>query len=115
MLVCYVFFPGGVGGGDVKLIAMMGAFLGLSAGFDGMSGVEIMGALLDPSPSADRDLPPDPWQAERLPGGLELAARSYGPRDTIRGVTNPATVRSDYSRASRFDLESHARSYGPSR
>ena len=26
MLVCYVFFAGGVGGGDVKLIAMIGAF-----------------------------------------------------------------------------------------
>ncbi|REJ87247.1 MAG: prepilin peptidase [Planctomycetota bacterium] len=31
MLVCYVFFPD-MGGGDVKLIAMMGAGLGLHAG-----------------------------------------------------------------------------------
>jgi prepilin peptidase CpaA len=28
MLACFVFFPGGVGGGDVKLLAMIGAFLG---------------------------------------------------------------------------------------
>src|SRR5688572_19902014 len=27
MLVCYVSFPGGIGGGDVKLVAMIGAFL----------------------------------------------------------------------------------------
>ena len=26
MLVCYVFFPGSLGGGDVKLMAMLGAF-----------------------------------------------------------------------------------------
>lgn len=34
MLVCYVFFPGGVGGGDVKLLAMVGAFLGRMAGLE---------------------------------------------------------------------------------
>ena len=32
MLVCFLFF--GVGGGDVKLIAMIGAFLGLEAGVE---------------------------------------------------------------------------------
>lgn len=48
------------------------------AAVDGMSGVEIMGALLDPAPDTQRNLPPDPWKPERLPGGLELAARSYG-------------------------------------
>lgn len=32
MLVCYVSFPNGIGGGDIKLIAMIGAFLGLHAG-----------------------------------------------------------------------------------
>nr|WHV03940.1 putative wax ester synthase/acyl-CoA:diacylglycerol acyltransferase [uncultured bacterium] len=68
------------------------------AAVDGMSGVEIMGALLDPAPDTDRNLPPDPWQPERLPGGLELAARSYrslgaksialarGLRQTVRGA-----------------------------
>jgi len=36
MIVCYVFFAGNVGGGDVKLIAMMGAFLGIMSGFEAM-------------------------------------------------------------------------------
>jgi len=36
MLVCYVFFAGGVGGGDVKLVAMIGAFLGLEDGIEAM-------------------------------------------------------------------------------
>jgi prepilin peptidase CpaA len=36
MLVCYVFFPGGVGGGDVKLLAMMGAFLGPWKGLESL-------------------------------------------------------------------------------
>jgi prepilin peptidase CpaA len=31
MVVCYVFLPGG-GGGDIKLIAMVGAYLGLTRG-----------------------------------------------------------------------------------
>jgi len=48
-------------------------------------------------------------------GELERVARSYGPRGTIPGVTNPETVRADFSRATRFDLEIHARRHGPSR
>jgi len=36
MIICYVFFAGGVGGGDVKLIAMTGAFLGIMSGFEAM-------------------------------------------------------------------------------
>ncbi len=36
MLVCYVFFAGGVGGGDIKLIAMIGAYLGIYDGFKAM-------------------------------------------------------------------------------
>lgn len=36
MLVCYVSFPGGVGGGDVKLLAMIGAFLGLYDGLEAL-------------------------------------------------------------------------------
>jgi len=43
MIVCFVFFPGGVGGGDVKLIAMMGAFLGTSAGLEAMLWTFILG------------------------------------------------------------------------
>ncbi len=34
MLVCYVCFAGGVGGGDLKLMAMTGAFLGLFSGLE---------------------------------------------------------------------------------
>ena len=36
MLVCYVFFPGGLGGGDVKLLAMIGAFTGAVEGLEVM-------------------------------------------------------------------------------
>lgn len=36
MLVCYVFFAGQIGGGDIKLIAMMGAFLGIMEGLETM-------------------------------------------------------------------------------
>jgi len=36
MLVCYVFFAGQVGGGDVKLIAMIGAWLGVYQGLEAM-------------------------------------------------------------------------------
>ena len=48
-------------------------------------------------------------------GELERVARSYGPRGTIPGVIEPETVRADFSRATRFDLETHARRHGPSR
>jgi prepilin peptidase CpaA len=43
MVVCYVFFPGGVGGGDVKLIAMIGAYLGVMAGLEAMLWTFILG------------------------------------------------------------------------
>ena len=36
MLVCYVSFPGGIGGGDIKLVAMIGAFLGLHKGLEAL-------------------------------------------------------------------------------
>ncbi len=48
------------------------------AAIDGVSGAEIMGALLDPDPEARRKLPPDRWRPERVPNGVELVARSYG-------------------------------------
>lgn len=44
MLVCYVFFPGGVGGGDVKLLAMMGAFLGPWRGLEALLWTFVLGA-----------------------------------------------------------------------
>ena len=46
MLVCYVFFAGGVGGGDVKLIAMIGAFVGIERGFEVMLWTFVLGACL---------------------------------------------------------------------
>jgi len=46
MLVCYVFFPGGVGGGDVKLVAMIGAFLGPYAGIEAMLWAFVLGGCM---------------------------------------------------------------------
>lgn len=43
MVVCYVFFPGGVGGGDVKLIAMIGAYLGVMSGLEAMLWTFVLG------------------------------------------------------------------------
>jgi prepilin peptidase CpaA len=43
MLVCYVFFAGGVGGGDIKLIAMIGAFLGVEQGVTAMLWTLVLG------------------------------------------------------------------------
>lgn len=36
MVVCYVFFAGQIGGGDIKLLAMIGAFLGVEEGLEVM-------------------------------------------------------------------------------
>ncbi|QDU98025.1 prepilin peptidase [Lignipirellula cremea] len=36
MVVCYLVFAGGIGGGDIKLVAMMGAFLGAYAGMEAL-------------------------------------------------------------------------------
>lgn len=44
MLVCYVFFA--IGGGDVKLMALLGAFLGLEQGVQAMLWTLILGGLL---------------------------------------------------------------------
>jgi WS/DGAT/MGAT family acyltransferase len=63
----------GLSPGSVALIARVH-----HAAVDGMSGAEIMGALLDPTPEGRPPLPPDPWRPEPVPGGLALAARSYG-------------------------------------
>lgn len=44
MLVCFVFF--GIGGGDVKLVAMIGAFLGLERGLQAMLWTFILGGMV---------------------------------------------------------------------
>jgi prepilin peptidase CpaA len=44
MLVCFVFF--GVGGGDVKLLTMVGAFLGLEHGLEALLWTFILGGCL---------------------------------------------------------------------
>jgi prepilin peptidase CpaA len=63
MVVCYVFFAGGVGGGDIKLVAMMGAFLGLYSGLEAMLWTMIVGGCIG--------LISLVWQV----GALELAGR----------------------------------------
>lgn len=46
MIVCYVFFAGGVGGGDIKLIAMMGAWLGRFEGTESLLWTFVLAACL---------------------------------------------------------------------
>lgn len=46
MLISYVFFAGGLGGGDVKLLAMVGAFLGTGQGLEVMLWTFVLGGAL---------------------------------------------------------------------
>jgi len=46
MLVCYVFFAGGVGGGDIKLIALIGAWLGPFQGLEAMLWTFVLGGAV---------------------------------------------------------------------
>lgn len=46
MLVCYIFFVGGIGGGDVKLVAMIGALLGLYPGLEAMLWTLVLGGVV---------------------------------------------------------------------
>jgi len=47
LVVCYVFFPvGAVGGGDVKLMAMVGAFLGPDRGVKAMLWTFVLGGCM---------------------------------------------------------------------
>jgi len=43
MLTCYVFFADGLGGGDVKLLAMVGAFVGVGRGLEVMLWTFVLG------------------------------------------------------------------------
>jgi WS/DGAT/MGAT family acyltransferase len=63
----------GLGRGSYAIIARVH-----HAAVDGVSGAEIMGALVEPTPAASRELPEDRWQPERVPKGVELVAKSYG-------------------------------------
>jgi Flp pilus assembly protein protease CpaA len=46
MLVSYILLPGGVGGGDLKLLTMIGAFLGTTAGLEAMLWTLVIGGCL---------------------------------------------------------------------
>lgn len=46
MLVSFVFFGGKIGGGDVKLMAMLGAFLGFERGLDALLWTFVLGAAV---------------------------------------------------------------------
>lgn len=46
MVICYVCFPSGIGGGDVKLIAVIGAFLGVYPGLEAMLWSLLLGAAV---------------------------------------------------------------------
>jgi len=63
MLVCFVFF--GVGGGDVKLLAMLGAFLGLHQGVEVLLWTFVFGGLLGTA-----------WLARQV-GATSLVVRAW--------------------------------------
>lgn len=46
MLVCFVLFAGQVGGGDVKLLAMIGTWWGVSRGLEAMLWTLVIGAVV---------------------------------------------------------------------
>jgi prepilin peptidase CpaA len=46
MLVCFVLFAGQVGGGDVKLLAMIGAWWGMQRGLESMLWTLVIGAVV---------------------------------------------------------------------
>lgn len=46
MLAGYVLFPGAIGGGDLKLLAMMGAFLGLHSGLEALLWTMVLSGCL---------------------------------------------------------------------
>jgi len=48
------------------------------AGIDGVSGAEILGAILDPTPEPGQIPVKAPWQPDKVPSTAELLARTYG-------------------------------------
>lgn len=44
MVACYICFPNGIGGGDVKLIALVGAYLGVFQGLEALLWCLLLGA-----------------------------------------------------------------------
>ncbi len=90
LLVCYVFFPGGVGGGDVKLMAMLGAFLGTMAGLEAMLWTFVLGACFALISLIWRfgfwtlvaRCGQVLWHAVRLGGTLELSSQERQPLKT---------------------------------
>lgn len=46
MIACYICFPNGIGGGDVKLIALIGAYLGVFQGLEALLWSLILGACV---------------------------------------------------------------------
>lgn len=46
MIACYVCFPNGIGGGDVKLVALIGAYLGVFQGLEVLLWSLILGACV---------------------------------------------------------------------
>jgi WS/DGAT/MGAT family acyltransferase len=67
------------------------------AAIDGMSGADMLSALLDPTPEPRQVPEPAPWQPERAPAELEMLGRTYFEflRQPFRAMEMiPAVVRS---------------------
>ncbi len=62
----------GMGRGSVAVIARVH-----HAMIDGVSGAELMGALLDVEPHPKPDDSSDQWRAERMPSAAEMVGRAY--------------------------------------
>ncbi|MFW6171185.1 MAG: A24 family peptidase [Planctomycetota bacterium] len=67
MLVGYVFFAGGLGGGDVKLLAMVGAFLGFRQGLEALLWTFVLGGAFAVTTLI--------WQAGMFQLAIQLGSR----------------------------------------
>ena len=59
-------------------------FLGHHTMIDGASGVDIFSVLMDADPNAEQLPPPPPWEAEPVPGVLELLGEAFS--DNLRAL-----------------------------